>query len=406
MYYEDVRMTDFTAVVTECVQEKGQWKLVLDQTAFYPEGGGQPADQGTLETGPKAEMPGGIPAGEGETGLPGRVPESGQVRRVTDVHEKNGKIFHYVDGPLPEGTAVRGRIDWDRRFDLMQQHSGEHIVSGLIHAKYGYDNVGFHMGSDVVTIDFNGLLNEEQLSGIEEEANRILWRNEAVEILYPSGEELEMLAYRSKKELTGQVRIVRFPGADTCACCGTHVVRTGEIGIVRILSVVKFREGVRVEMMAGGRVRTRMRVLEEENHRISVRLSAKPEETSTAVERLWQENFALKGRLMRLEEEKCLQAAKEYAGKGDVLLFEEGLSPDAVRKLVDAVMEVCGGRCALFSESGDGTYKYAIGQKGADLRSFTKELNQALQGRGGGKPFFVQGSVKASEEEILAFFER
>lgn len=376
LYYEDVYKKEFTAKVLECRQGKKGYEVILDQTAFYPEGGGQPGDTGSL----------------GEAA-------------VTDVHEKNGELIHCTDRALELGTEVQGQINWARRFDLMQQHSGEHIVSGLVHEAFGYDNVGFHMGSDVITIDFSGMLDEAQMAEIEAKANQIIWENQEVEIFYPSEEELKELEYRSKKELSGWVRIVRFPGADTCACCGTHVTRTGEIGMVKLLSVVKFREGVRMEMISGRRVLDYLNMVNEQNRQISVKLSAKMDKTAQAVARLQDENFALKGRVHSLEENFIVNEAAKWNDCENPLLFENGLEAGSVQKLADAVLQVCKGRCAVFSRNADGSYKYAMGEKDGDLRQFTKDMNAALNGRGGGKPFFVQGSVQASEKEIRAFFE-
>ena len=183
LYYEDVTIRTFEARVLECKEEKKGFSVLLDRSAFYPEGGGQPCDLGRLGT-----------------------------AAVMDVQERNGELLHYTDSPLKEGSVVTGEIDWERRFDLMQQHSGEHLVSGLIHEKYGYDNVGFHMGSDVITIDLSGILTWEQLLEIEEETNRRIWQNLQTQITYPSEEELKEIPYRSKKELSGQVRIVTFQG--------------------------------------------------------------------------------------------------------------------------------------------------------------------------------------------------
>lgn len=377
LYYEDVYKKEFTAKVLECREAKKGFQILLDESAFYPEGGGQPSDTGFLND-----------------------------VKVTEVHEKEGELLHYTEEAIQPGTEVRGKIDWARRFDLMQQHSGEHMVSGLVHEKYGYDNVGFHMGSDVITIDFSGILSEEQMAEIEEQVNLKIWEDAPVEIFYPSREELDTLDYRSKKELTGQVRIVRFPGADTCACCGTHVTHTGEIGMVKLLSVVRFREGVRMEMISGKRVLDYLNMVNEQNHQISVKLSAKVDKTAQAVDRLWEENFALKGRIHSMEEEMFSSEAKKWEGHGSVLLFKEGLEADSVRKLTDAVMQTCEGCCAVFSKNPDGSYKYAMGEINGDLRQFTKEMNAALNGRGGGKPFFVQGSVQADEEKIRKFFER
>lgn len=376
LYYRDVYQKEFTATVLECREAKSGYRVILDATAFYPEGGGQPYDTGTL---------GGV--------------------HVLEVHEKEGEILHYTDAPLEAGTQAEGRIDWNRRFDLMQQHSGEHIVSGLIREAFGYDNVGFHMGSDVITIDFNGEITTEDLKAVEERANEKIWKNRETKIWYPSSEELEKLPYRSKKELTGEVRIVEFPGADVCACCGLHVTRAGEIGMIKLLSVEKFREGVRMEMVSGGRALSYLNMVREQNQKISVMLSAKPGATAGAVERLAAENFRLKGRCMAMEEQLFAGKAREYEGSGNVLLFECGLESDSVRKLAVAVMETCGGRCAVFSENEDGSFKYAVGEKDGDLRLLVKAMNQTLCGRGGGKPFFAQGSVKASEEEIRKFFE-
>lgn len=376
LYYEDVYKKEFTAKVLECRQGKKGYEVILDQTAFYPEGGGQPGDTGSL----------------GEAA-------------VTDVHEKNGELIHCTDRALEPGTEVQGQINWARRFDLMQQHSGEHIVSGLVHEAFGYDNVGFHMGSDVITIDFSGMLDEAQMAEIEAKANQIIWENQEVEIFYPSEEELKELEYRSKKELSGWVRIVRFPGADTCACCGTHVTRTGEIGMVKLLSVVKFREGVRMEMISGRRVLDYLNMINEQNRQISVKLSAKMDKTAQAVARLQDENFALKGRVHSLEENFIVNEAAKWNDCENPLLFENGMEAGSVQKLADAVLQVCKGRCAVFSRNADGSYKYAMGEKDGDLRQFTKDMNAALNGRGGGKPFFVQGSVQASEKEIRAFFE-
>jgi len=375
LYYLDSHMTEFTAQVCSCVQGKHGWEVVLDRTAFYPEGGGQPGDRGTL---------GGA--------------------AVLDTREAGDEVVHLCGAPLEVGAAVSGTIDWDWRFDLMQQHSGEHIVSGLIHEAFGYNNVGFHMGKDAITIDFDGMLDEADLAGIEAKVNAAIWRNDPVEILWPDAEALQQLPYRSKKALTGAVRLVRFPGSDLCACCGTHVQHTGEIGLVKFLSCVKFHDGVRIEMLAGGRAMALLRGVWEQNRQISGLLSAKPLETAAAAGRMQQELNEVKYRAGQLEDSLFRQKAESLRQAGDVLLFEENLRPDALRRLADAIQQTCGGRAAVFSRTADG-YQYAIGQENGDLRSFVKAMNAALNGRGGGKPFFVQGSVKAAREEIEAFFQ-
>ena len=375
LYEANPFLTSFDAVVESCVQGKKGYDIILNQTAFYPEGGGQPYDTGIL---------GGV--------------------RVLEVHSREGRVVHTCDGPLEAGSPVSGQINWERRFDLMQQHSGEHIVSGMAHAKWGCDNVGFHLGSDVVTIDLNVLLTPEQLQELETDVNRYLWEDHPIDIAYPSPQELDAIDYRSKKELTGQVRIVTFPGADCCACCGTHVRSSGQVGLVKLLSMEKFREGVRIQLVCGGRALRYFSTLQGQNAQVSHLLSAKVFETGAAVERLMEEAAALKARCAAMEDAAFARLAEEHRGKGDVLLFEEGLSPDSLRRLCDAVVHTCGGRCACFSGTEETGYKYAIGQLDGQLRELTKQLNQALHGRGGGKPDFVQGSVQASQAEICAFF--
>ena len=365
----------FTATVLSCAQGKKGWDVVLDQTAFYPEGGGQPYDTGIL---------GGVP--------------------VLEVHEREGHVVHTCGAPLEVGVSVEGAIDWARRFDLMQHHSGEHIVSGIAHAKWGCDNVGFHMGADVITIDLNTELDEGQLRELEREANRYIWEDHPIRITFPSPGELAVLDYRSKKELSGRVRIVSFPGADTCACCGTHVNTSGQVGLVKLLSMQKFREGMRIELVCGGRALDYLSRALEQNHQVSNLLSAKVFETGAAVQRLLEENTALKSRILTMEDHRFAALARQHTGVGDVLLLEEGLSPDGLRRLCDQVLQVCGGRCACFSGSDGQGYKYAMGQKDGDLRTLNKEMNQALNGRGGGKPGFVQGSVQAGRDAIEAFF--
>lgn len=375
LYEQDAFLTKFEGKVLSCVQGKKGFDVVLDRTAFYPEGGGQPYDTGKL----------------------------GDVK-VLEVHSREGEIVHTCDRPLDAGSIVTGVIDWGRRFDLMQQHSGEHIVSGLAHSLWDCENVGFHMGAEVITIDLSLPLDQNQLAQLEAEANRYIYLDVPVDIAYPSREELEHIPYRSKKELTGQVRIVTFPGADCCACCGTHVRSAGQVGLVKLLSAQKFREGVRIELVCGGRALRYLSRALEQNAQVSHLLSAKVFETGAAVERLLGENEALRSRLASLEESRFAALAKEYAGAGDVVLFEEGLSPDSLRRLCDAVLHSCGGRCACLSGDDGSGYKYAVGQAGGNLRDFVKELNQALSGRGGGKPDFVQGSVQASRKAIEQFF--
>lgn len=381
LYYDDPFLRAFPAQVLSCEPAGEVWKVVLDRTAFYPEGGGQPADHGVLKT----------PAGE--------VP-------VTDVHEKDGAVVHTCSAPVEAGAMVTGVLDWTRRFDHMQQHSGEHIISGILCRLYDCDNVGFHLGAEAVTIDYNADITWEQALEAERLANEAVWADREVEISYPDPEELAALEYRSKKELTGRVRIVEFPEADRCACCGTHVLRAGQVGLIKVLSCQRFREGVRIELLCGARALRYLGGVYDQARAAGQRLSVKPLELQGAVERLEDELSAAKARIADLEQTAFAAMAAEQAGRGDVLLFQSPMRPDSLRRLADAVGKSCGGLAAVFSGEGE-KWSYAlIRADGADIAPLVKALNQALRGRGGGRNGFAQGSVAAGREAIEEFFKR
>ena len=374
LYYADPFLKEFDAVVLSCQPARGGWSVALDRTAFYPEGGGQPADAGVL---------------------------SGAA--VTDVQERDGVVLHTADRFLEPGARVVGTIDWPRRFDHMQQHSGEHILSGILCASYRCDNVGFHLGADTVTIDYNVPLTWEQAMEAEQLANAVIAADAPVEITYPSREELKNLDYRSKKELTGRVRIVTFPDADCCACCGTHVLRAGQVGLVKVLSVQKFRDGARMEIVCGDRALDLFRQVYDQNRAVAQALSVKMDATAQAVARTLDELAAAKVQAAADEDALFSALADARAGQGDVLLFREPLRPDAVRKLADAVARRCGGLAAVFAGTRDAWNYALVRSDGRDIAPLVREMNAALSGRGGGRNGFAQGSVHARRETIAAF---
>ena len=376
LYYEDCHLQKFTAKVMDCTQTEKGFLITLDATAFYPEGGGQAAD----------------------TGLLGDA-------RVLDVREVGENVVHLCDKPLAAGQQVTGTIDYARRFDRMQQHTGEHIVSGIVHRMFGYHNVGFHMGADVVTIDFDGMIPADTLSQIEREANEAVWKNLPVRCWYPSQEELPTVGYRTKKALPWPVRVVEVPGYDKCACCGVHVAQTGEIGLIKLFSCVKFHQGVRIEMACGGRALDILSRVYEQNRLVSQAFSAKIMDTGAAAQRMNEALAQEKFRAVGLEKKVFAGIAAGYAGKGNVLHFEGGLAPGAVRELADAIAKSCGGTAAVLSGD-DGNYSVCLADPGGDVKALGTALSAALDGRGGGKPGFFQGSVKATRLQIEDFFQK
>lgn len=371
LYYEDCHLTSFTGKVTACVASEKGYAVTLDATAFYPEGGGQACDVGTL----------------------------GDVR-VLDVQEQGGRVIHLCDGPLTEGAVVTGRIDYGRRFDLMQQHTGEHIISGIIHRRFGYQNTGFHVGAELVTVDFDGMISQDALAEIEEEANRAVYRNLPLRCWYPTPEELPEVFYRTKRALPWPVRIVQIPQVDSCACCGIHTVYTGEVGLIKLFSCVKFHQGVRIEMACGERARRLMNAIYEQNRLVSQAFSAKPTETGAAAQRMNEalaaEKFCSTGLRRRLYE----MTAKSYQGEKLALHFEAGLTPGQLRQLAEQISTQA--ELAAVFTGNDSAYEVCLA--GPAAKPVGAAMAQALQGRGGGKEGFFQGKLSCTEQQIRSFF--
>lgn len=378
LYYDSAYIKEFEAQVLSCQEGKKGWEITLSATAFYPEGGGQPAD----------------------TGLLGNV-------RVTDVHEKDGQVVHYTDGPLPVGEMVRGLIDWDRRFQHMQEHSGEHLVSGLIHQRFGYDNVGFHMGTDEVTIDFNGVLEWEDLMAIEEKANGMIWENLEISAVYPEKDELDAMEYRSKKELTRAVRIVSIPGGDVCACCGTHVERTGEIGLVKFLSMIHYKGGVRISLLCGKRAVEDYERKRDQVQKISVLLSARPGEIARAVEKLKEEEAKLQEKLVAAYDKLIASEVRDIKeGDGDIFILEPDFEAIQLRHLVNRLLEEKKGKTVLaLGGAAEGSFLYVLGSRDGDMRQLSRELNGLLNGRGGGSAQMAQGTFFATKDQLQAILK-
>ena len=387
LYYEDAYIKESEATVTACIPTDCGYYIVLDRTVFYPEGGGQPCDQGTLLA----------------DGLRIRVTDTRECSAVSDIPEGIAPhdILHLCDAPIPPGTKVHGRIDWQRRITNMREHSGEHILSGIICSSFHVNNVGFHMGKDCVTIDFDGLLTEEQIAQAQWKANLAIMENLPIICAYPDKNQLSSIEYRSKKALEGDVRIVTIPGADVCACCGTHVRSTGEVGPISVTAMEHFKNGVRLTILIGEKALRDYAQKSENVKRISTLLSARPEQTGEAVDRLLNNYNQLKTEYTGLRLE-LLDGKVEAipAGTPSVVLFEQGLSPMEVRKLADKLQAKSAFSAVFCGDDTEG-YKYVICAADRDVNAFGKAFNAALNGRGGGKQPMIQGSVAATKETVI-----
>ena len=376
LFDQDSYMQAFDATVLACEACEERFAVILDATAFFPEEGGQSADTGKLAD-----------------------------ASVLDVQETDGVITHYTDAPLLPGTTVHGQLDFAARYLKMQIHSGEHIVSGLMHAKYGYSNVGFHLGSEI-TMDFDGELTRAQLDEIEDEANRIIYENVAITAEYPSSKVLAATAYRSKLELTESVRLVTIGEYDICACCAPHVARTGEIGMIKLLDAIRYKGGMRIHFLAGSAALAHYRKTWSDVAALSAMLSVPQSEVVAGLERREAEiekRGATISALRRQLLDYKIAALQETTG--NLCIFTDDPDMLSLRLLVNAGVEKCAGICAAFSGSDSGGYRYIMGAANVDLRALSKQINAALGGKGGGSAQMIQGSCMASKAKIRAYME-
>ncbi len=387
LYDDNPYQTSFDASVLSCepytVPEKKAaqgtplYDVIFDQTIFFPEEGGQNADTGTIGSHP-----------------------------VLDVQIKDGVIHHIMNASFVPGQKISGKIDWQPRYSNMQQHSGEHIMSGLIHSHFGYDNVGFHLGVKNVTLDFNGFLTPEQLDTIESLANEAVYKNLAILASYPPKDQLDAMEYRSKIELTGPVRIVTIPGYDICACCAPHVKNTGEIGMIKITDAIKYKGGIRISIQCGSRALDDYRMKQQQIFALSALLSAKQEAVADAAAKLKEDNFSLKGKIIALQNSLIeLKASAIPADIENLCLIENHLEPAAHKNYVNLLTEKCSGICAVFSGSDADGYRYIIASKSQDVRPLNNRLKTELQTKGGGSREMVQGSYSGQKEHLLPIFQ-
>ena len=380
LYDTDSYLYEFNCKVISLYSDKDYIYIETDRTAFFPEGGGQTCDKGTLN---------GI--------------------NVENVQIINGKIVHFVKNSDENaekfllGSILSGKIDEKKRFSDMQQHSGEHIFSGIVNSLYGYNNVGFHLGSEVVTLDFDGELNEDDICKVESLVNEAIWRNLEIKVTFPSDEELTKIKYRSKIEIDGQVRLVEIPGVDICACCAPHVKFTGEIGIVRVVTFERYKGGTRVSILCGERALYDLRHKLKQNRLVSNLTSAKQDETAAAVERLKNENEKLKYDIVGLTRELLSLKSQSIAPEERIIIFDSKLEGKLLQDFAISIMDKASDFAACFCGE-NGSYRYSIVSKSVNLQPLCKALNTAFSGRGGGKPEIVQGSIATGTQEALTKF--
>ena len=375
LYDKDSHLKKFTGTVLSCKKTGEKYTVTLNQTAFFPEGGGQQSDRGYI----------------GDA-------------YISDVQIKNGEILHFADKPLSVGQAYDCKLDFDFRFRNMQNHSGEHIISGIVHRLYAFNNVGFHLGAEM-TMDFDGELTRRQLDEIEDLANKAVYENLPVKAYYPTYEELKRLDYRSKLDLRENVRIVEIKGVDVCACCAPHVKATGEIGVKKILDFEKYKGGVRLIVKCGADALRDYREKYKNVLEISNLLSAKQPTVSAAVVRLNEQLSAEKTAAAALKKRLIAEKAAGFAPDTDkTAVFENGLDIKELQLLADALCQKAGGIRGAFSGADD-AFSFAICGEETALGNFFAKFKAAFNTRGGGRNGIRQGTVCAERAEIEGLFK-
>ena len=371
LYDTDAYLSEFTATVISCESLNGEYKTVLDKTAFFAEAGGQKSDTGYIEN-----------------------------SFVRNVQIENGVIYHFTDKSFNIGDAVECKINFADRFRKMQIHTGEHIVSGVMHSLFGLDNVGFHLGSDEVTLDFNAVLTRQQLDLAEEKANEIVYKNAPVLCYYPNEKDLESIEYRSKKELEGEIRIVEIKGYDKCACCAPHVSATGEVGIIKLAHFEKHKGGTRITLLCGPDALHDYREKYRNVSAISALLCAKADDTAEAVENLLNEKNNLATRITELKRSIIDFKAEATEESGEpIILFEEDLTVADMRNYANKLL-LKRPLVYIFSPANNG-YNFVC--SGNNMNAFLDSLKGRFTTKGGGSDKMIQGTVIASKSEIKDF---
>ena len=381
IYEKDGHCSSFDAKVLSCeINKNGLFDIVLSQTAFFPEGGGQCSDEGKIND-----------------------------KKVIEVKlsEDGNSVIHTLEVPFSVGDVVHGEIDMDVRFSRMQNHTAEHICSGIVHSLFGYENTGFHMGQDEITMDFNGILSSDDLQKVEELANKAIYDNLPITITFYAPGEARDVFYRSKKEINSTLRLVEIKGIDVCACCAPHVASTGEIGLVKILGFQKYKGGTRVSLLAGKRAFDELTKHYNNVKKISNSLSSNPQDICERFKQLQKELYETKVAKTAIKNEYYSLIASQYDNNiiDNIIYFDNDSSIEEIRFLTNLLKDKTSKICAVFTGT-DNEYKFIAASNNADMIKFAQYLRTSLKASCGGKAQMIQGSILASQEEIRYHIEQ
>ncbi len=373
LYYENRYLTEFESVVLSCRPDKKGWAVVLEKTAFYPEGGGQPSDRGVMTY-------------------------DDITANISDVREKGGEITHYSDIEIPVGATVKGVIDWNRRFDFMQQHTGEHMFSGMVNSMFGFKNVGFHLSEKDNVVDFDGRLSKEDIKRIMDKCNEYVWLDQPVNTGFP--ENVKELEYRSKKDLTGDIRIVRAGDADICACCGTHTATTGRAGPIVALNSIAYKGGTRINILCGKRAVEYLKRRNDDCYDISRQLSLPVESITSGVAARMKEIEELKMALGAAKRQLIALWVRTTQPEEDIcVMAKDNLTSNEIQQLCRLLAEKAR-TAVVYSRQEGGNPKICIISSVKDTNKLGRHISAVLGGKGGGKPGIYQGFVESRADEM------
>lgn len=390
IYEKQSYIKEYRTVVTDCIKEDDKVYIKLKETIFFPEEGGQYSDSGQIMSKDKT-----VHVLKGEL--------------LGSAKEGQTDIRYLVDSDIEAGTEVLCKLNWDERFDRMQNHSGEHILSGLIHNDHGFNNVGFHLSDDEpVTLAVDGLLNEEQIKELEKKANAVIYRDLPIKDSYPSKPELVNITYRSKIDIAGQVRLITIGDEDEtidiCACCAPHVKRTGAIGIIKIISFMKFKGGTQLSILCGRRALEYVTKNIDNLNKIAKGFSTHPDNAVAIVSNLKEENMALNARVSELTESIIIDGIKknEY---GSLVFSDMDLSASNMKNIYNALTQLREGYVAVFAGNDKKGYRFYAGGKDLDAVKLSEMMRQSLAAKGGGSSEMIQGRIDCEREKIVNFWE-
>lgn len=366
-------------------QSGARFKVLTSETVFYPEGGGQPGDTGVF-----------VDLKNNKTY---EVLDTRYDFKASDTEEENPLIFHFLAEKISSDIPIRQEIDWERRFTHSQQHSTEHILAGLVHNKYGYMNVGFHLGKEYTTIDFDGPLSYQEMQEIVDQANTIVWQNNPIDIKVYTAEEAKNMDYRAKIELNNLVRLIDIPNVDVCACCGTHVKATGDIGLIICTNVEKYRNGVRITFLAGTRAYKYVREQQEISNALVQRLNMPYLDLEEGVLRLENKVNELEA-LIEDTARSLWDKAINQSEQNSIIIITENIFSSKFLKLLFKNIESNFSILALIENQGNiNFFLHETENTYSSNESWYKHLKEEHNARGGGNAQMTQGQIQSNNIE-------